>query len=75
MCIPDCVHAVSQQPCCCYCCMQYLQDCDCPVSLEPGGSNMQAVLQWLLNYAVSLEYADTGEAARVPHPHMHHVFC
>lgn len=23
---------------------------------------MQAVLQWLLNYAVSLEYADAGES-------------
>jgi hypothetical protein len=40
---------------------QYLQDVDCPLSLEPGGSNTQAVLQWLLNYAVSLEYADAGE--------------
>lgn len=39
---------------------QYLQDVDCPLSLEPGGSNTQAVLQWLLNYAVSLEYADAG---------------
>lgn len=33
---------------------------DCLLSLEPGGSNTQAVLQWLLNYAVSLEYADAG---------------
>lgn len=40
---------------------KYLQDVDCPLSLEPGGSNTQAVLQWLLNYAVSLEYADAAE--------------
>lgn len=40
--------------------MQYLSDVDCPLGLEPGGTNLQAVLQWLLNYAVSLEYADAG---------------
>lgn len=46
--------------CLCVTHLQYLQDVDCPLSLEPGGSNTQAVLQWLLNYAVSLEYADAG---------------
>lgn len=52
--------------------LQYLQDVDCPLSLEPGGSNTQAVLQWLLNYAVSLEYADAGGLRRGP---MQHAEC
>ena len=40
--------------------LQYLSDVDCPLELAPGGSNLQSVLQWLINYAVSLEYADAG---------------
>jgi hypothetical protein len=40
--------------------LQYLHDVDCPLSLRPDGSDTQAVLQWLINYAVSLEYADAG---------------
>lgn len=40
---------------------KYLSDVDCPLELDPSGSNTGAVLQWLLNYAVSLEYADGAE--------------
>ena len=46
-------------------CLQYLSDVDCPLELDPSGSNTGAVLQWLLNYAVSLEYADGGEHDRL----------
>jgi len=45
--------------------LQYLSDVDCPLELDPSGSNTGAVLQWLLNYAVSLEYADGGEHDRL----------
>jgi hypothetical protein len=38
--------------------MQYLQDLECPMLL--AADNRQAVLQWLLSFAVSLEYADNG---------------
>lgn len=39
--------------------LQYLQDLECPLPL--AADNRQAVLQWLLSFAVSLEYADSGE--------------
>jgi hypothetical protein len=38
--------------------LQYLQDLECPLPLT--ADNRQAVLQWMLSFAVSLEYADNG---------------
>jgi hypothetical protein len=40
--------------------LQYLQDLECPLPL--AADSRQAVLQWLLSFAVSLEYADNGGA-------------
>jgi hypothetical protein len=39
--------------------LQYLQDLECPLPLS--ADDRQAVLQWMLSFAVSLEYADHGE--------------
>lgn len=39
--------------------MQYLEDLQCPIAHESGSD--AAVLDWLLNYAISLEYQDQGE--------------
>lgn len=38
---------------------KYLQDLECPLPLT--ADNRQAVLQWMLSFAVSLEYADNAE--------------
>ena len=38
--------------------MQYLGDVQCPVSLEE--TSKLHTLDWLLNYAVSLEFQDQG---------------
>lgn len=41
--------------------MQYLQDLECPVQAASSNENRQAVLEWLLSFAIGLEYADHGE--------------
>lgn len=38
--------------------MQYLNDLECPITLE--NDNKLVTLDWLLNYAVSLEFQDQG---------------
>ena len=36
-----------------------MEDVQCPIALE--ASSKAAVLDWLLSYAISLEYQDQGE--------------
>ena len=44
---------------CCELPVQYVEDVQCPIALE--ASSKAAVLDWLLSYAISLEYQDQGE--------------
>lgn len=44
---------------CCQFQVQYVKDVQCPIALE--ASSKAAVLDWLLSYAISLEYQDQGE--------------
>jgi hypothetical protein len=44
---------------CCQLPVQYVEDVQCPMAFE--ASSKAAVLDWLLSYAISLEYQDQGE--------------
>jgi len=41
--------------------LQYLQDLECPLQAALDNENRPAVLEWLLSFAIGLEYADHGE--------------
>ena len=45
----------------CFTCSQYLTDVQCPIDSQ--SSPRSAVVDWLLNYAVGLEYQDQGRAS------------
>jgi hypothetical protein len=40
---------------------QYLQDLECPSQAALDNENRPAVLEWLLSFAIGLEYADHGD--------------